>query len=176
MIPSGLLSALMFARRSITRFFPKAAQTYAFLKDSMETIETKVCIIGSGPAAHTAAIYAARAELHPIAFEGWMANGIAAGAPHAPPLVKFHGTHVLHVLFCVSRLRGPVEFAERRRAGVRSCERSIRPAHCNLLRVAECEAENAKALGPRSGASAFKSEQRASRGRCFYQPLSYPGI
>jgi len=39
----------------------------------------KVVIIGSGPAAHTAAIYAARAELKPIMFEGWMAGGVAAG-------------------------------------------------------------------------------------------------
>lgn len=39
----------------------------------------QVCIIGSGPAAHTAAIYAARAELKPILFEGFLANGIAAG-------------------------------------------------------------------------------------------------
>ena len=31
------------------------------------------------PGAHTAAIYAARAALEPILFEGWMANGIAAG-------------------------------------------------------------------------------------------------
>ena len=38
-----------------------------------------MCIIGSGPAAHTAAIYAARAELAPILFEGFLANGIAAG-------------------------------------------------------------------------------------------------
>lgn len=40
---------------------------------------TSVCIVGSGPAAHTAAIYAARAELKPILFEGWLANGIATG-------------------------------------------------------------------------------------------------
>ncbi|MEM1417918.1 MAG: thioredoxin-disulfide reductase [Myxococcota bacterium] len=39
----------------------------------------KVVIIGSGPAAHTAAIYSARAELKPILFEGFMAGGVAAG-------------------------------------------------------------------------------------------------
>lgn len=39
----------------------------------------KVVIIGSGPAAHTAAIYAARADLSPILFEGFMAGGVAAG-------------------------------------------------------------------------------------------------
>jgi len=38
-----------------------------------------VIIIGSGPAAHTAAIYAARAALKPLLFEGFMAGGIAAG-------------------------------------------------------------------------------------------------
>ena len=46
---------------------------------STDPMRTAVCIVGSGPAAHTAAIYAARAELKPILFEGWMANGIAAG-------------------------------------------------------------------------------------------------
>ncbi|KAG2494363.1 hypothetical protein HYH03_007420 [Edaphochlamys debaryana] len=45
----------------------------------VEHLTTKVCIIGSGPAAHTAAVYTARAELQPILFEGFMANGIAAG-------------------------------------------------------------------------------------------------
>ncbi len=39
----------------------------------------KVIIIGSGPAAHTAAIYCGRANLKPLLFEGFMAGGIAAG-------------------------------------------------------------------------------------------------
>ncbi|KAL5988478.1 hypothetical protein ACLOJK_036243 [Asimina triloba] len=47
--------------------------------DDLQNLKTRVCIIGSGPAAHTAAIYTARAQLSPILFEGWMANDIAAG-------------------------------------------------------------------------------------------------
>lgn len=49
------------------------------MDDIQQTLKTRLCIIGSGPAGHTAAIYAARAELKPILFEGWMANGIAPG-------------------------------------------------------------------------------------------------
>ncbi len=43
-----------------------------------EEIEN-VVIIGSGPAAHTAAIYTSRAQLKPIMFEGFMAGNVAAG-------------------------------------------------------------------------------------------------
>src|SRR5271163_3801447 len=38
----------------------------------------KLVIIGSGPAAHTAAIYAARANLEPLLFEGFL-SGPAGG-------------------------------------------------------------------------------------------------
>ena len=41
--------------------------------------DVKVVIIGSGPAAHTAAIYLSRAELQPTMYEGMLANGTAAG-------------------------------------------------------------------------------------------------
>jgi thioredoxin reductase (NADPH) len=43
-----------------------------------EPIEN-VIIIGSGPAGHTAGIYAGRANLNPLLFEGFMAGGVAAG-------------------------------------------------------------------------------------------------
>ncbi len=39
----------------------------------------KLIIIWSWPAWHTAAIYAARANLEPLMFEWWMAGGVAAG-------------------------------------------------------------------------------------------------
>ena len=45
---------------------------------SEEHIEETI-IIGSGPAGHSAAVYAARAELKPLMFEGFMAGGVAAG-------------------------------------------------------------------------------------------------
>lgn len=43
------------------------------------TPHVKVAIIGSGPAAHTAAVYLSRAELKPVLYEGMLAGGTAAG-------------------------------------------------------------------------------------------------
>ncbi|KAL2180184.1 uncharacterized protein P884DRAFT_217131 [Thermothelomyces heterothallicus CBS 202.75] len=57
-----------------TSFYQSEIQTIA-----KRRMHSKVVIIGSGPAAHTAAIYLARAELKPVLYEGFMANGIAAG-------------------------------------------------------------------------------------------------
>lgn len=49
------------------------------LQKNIRKMHSKVVIIGSGPAAHTAAVYLARANLNPVLYEGFMANGIAAG-------------------------------------------------------------------------------------------------
>ncbi|KAI9813111.1 MAG: thioredoxin-disulfide reductase [Pycnora praestabilis] len=48
-------------------------------RNNSRGMHSKVVIIGSGPAAHTAAVYLARAELKPVLYEGMLANGIAAG-------------------------------------------------------------------------------------------------
>jgi thioredoxin reductase (NADPH) len=45
---------------------------------SVDRIEN-VVIIGSGPAGHTAAIYAGRANLKPLVFEGFQAGGVPGG-------------------------------------------------------------------------------------------------
>ncbi|GAM27683.1 hypothetical protein SAMD00019534_108590, partial [Acytostelium subglobosum LB1] len=58
--------------------FNQAYQIRAMSSYSPSKIEN-VIIIGSGPAGHTAAVYAGRARLDPLMFEGFMAGGVAAG-------------------------------------------------------------------------------------------------
>ncbi|KAL7127569.1 hypothetical protein ABFS83_14G261500 [Erythranthe nasuta] len=67
------------ATLSTTAAASSVSPKFSAMENDLQTLRTRVCIVGSGPAAHTAAIYAARAELKPILFEGWMANDIAPG-------------------------------------------------------------------------------------------------
>src|SRR3954465_7497946 len=78
----------------------------------------QVVIIGSGPAGHTAAIYAARANLSPLMFEGFMAGGVAAGGQltttteveNYPGFVAIDGTELMtkmreQSVHCGTRIR-----------------------------------------------------------------------
>jgi thioredoxin reductase (NADPH) len=78
----------------------------------------QVVIIGSGPAGHTAAIYAARANLKPLMFEGFMAGGVAAGGQltttteveNYPGFIGIDGTELMNKmreqsLHCGARIR-----------------------------------------------------------------------
>jgi thioredoxin reductase (NADPH) len=78
----------------------------------------QVVIIGSGPAGHTAAIYAARANLKPLMFEGFMAGGVAAGGQltttteieNFPGFTAIDGTELMNrmrdqSLHCGARIR-----------------------------------------------------------------------
>src|SRR5690606_32236466 len=77
-----------------------------------------VVIIGSGPAGHTAAIYAARASLNPLMFEGFMAAGVAAGGQltttteieNFPGFTSIGGPELMHrmreqAVHCGTRIR-----------------------------------------------------------------------
>ncbi|KAH7849028.1 hypothetical protein Vadar_011940 [Vaccinium darrowii] len=74
-----LLSPSNPASAAIASSSSSSSTSSTAVMDELQTLKFRLCIIGSGPAAHTAAVYAARAELKPILFEGWMANGIAPG-------------------------------------------------------------------------------------------------
>ncbi len=78
----------------------------------------QVVIIGSGPAGHTAAIYAARANLNPLMFEGFMAAGVAAGGQltttteveNYPGFLSVDGTELMYKMrqqsvHCGARIR-----------------------------------------------------------------------
>ncbi|TFY73537.1 hypothetical protein EWM64_g10475 [Hericium alpestre] len=58
---------------------PTAVNGVSGKEGQSSKMHSRVVIIGSGPAGHTAAIYLARANLNPVLFEGFMANGFAAG-------------------------------------------------------------------------------------------------
>ncbi|KAJ3002618.1 UNVERIFIED_CONTAM: thioredoxin-disulfide reductase [Siphonaria sp. JEL0065] len=66
----GALGSLLF----VTHY-----STSTTKKDGSLNAPFDLVIVGSGPAAHTAAIYAARANLNPVLYEGFLAGGIAAG-------------------------------------------------------------------------------------------------
>lgn len=89
-----------------------------------------IVIIGSGPAGHTAAIYAARANLQPLMFEGFMAAGVAAGGQltttteveNFPGFTTITGPDLMHrmreqALHCGARIRtetvAKVDFSSR---------------------------------------------------------------
>jgi thioredoxin reductase (NADPH) len=87
------------------------------MSDSNNSVEN-VVIIGSGPAAHTAAIYAGRANLEPLMFEGFMAAGVAAGGQltttteieNFPGFTSIGGPELMHrmreqALHCATRIR-----------------------------------------------------------------------
>ncbi|XP_078432411.1 thioredoxin reductase NTRB-like [Wolffia australiana] len=77
---AGLSAATVAAAAAALAAAPPANAKAAYPEENNhKTLRTRLCIIGSGPAAHTAAIYAARSELKPVLFEGWMANDVAAG-------------------------------------------------------------------------------------------------
>ncbi|EPY50387.1 thioredoxin reductase Trr1 [Schizosaccharomyces cryophilus OY26] len=70
-------SSKLFSPPTLTQQHTRFIST-DFLNNT-EMSHSKVVIIGSGPAGHTAAIYLSRGELSPVMYEGMLANGIAAG-------------------------------------------------------------------------------------------------
>lgn len=93
-------------------------------------MHSKLVIIGSGPAGHTAAIYASRADLKPVMYEGFLALGIAAGGQltttdeveNFPGFTKIQGATLMDNMKAqseacgteiVSQTVGKVDFSQR---------------------------------------------------------------
>jgi thioredoxin reductase (NADPH) len=72
-------AAAAFLSRESIAASPAATTTALTNSITKRNMHSRLVIIGSGPAAHTAAIYAARADLNPVLYEGFLALGIAAG-------------------------------------------------------------------------------------------------
>lgn len=58
---------------------PETANLAAVHDDGADIEVENLVIIGSGPAGYTAAIYAARANMRPLVFEGYSAGGSRGG-------------------------------------------------------------------------------------------------
>ncbi|KAF9101152.1 thioredoxin-disulfide reductase [Mortierella sp. AM989] len=74
---SAILTSALIVSLSSSADKPKLLSTMPPVANA--PTHSKVVIIGSGPAGHTAAVYLARANLNPVMFEGMMANGFAPG-------------------------------------------------------------------------------------------------
>ncbi|KAK9766001.1 thioredoxin-disulfide reductase [Basidiobolus ranarum] len=75
------LGKLLRTANSYTSRVSGASKSFLFQRNFSSSIllneHARVAIIGSGPAGHTAAIYAARANVEPVMFEGMMAGGMS---------------------------------------------------------------------------------------------------
>jgi len=66
-------------KRAVGPSRTRAARASASAAGSDDDDVHSVVVIGSGPAGYTAAIYAGRADLSPIVFEGFQAGGVPGG-------------------------------------------------------------------------------------------------